>query len=243
MGHRLSTGSRMRQCAVLLLLWAVPATAQTFVGKVVRLEPGPAVRLSQAGIDPINPSTAYLAWDFSPTETADDATLPCCTRIPLTPTPAIAAAMTYRLRSVAAPNVFNGTRILSGVTCDLTGCRTPPLMTFMPEAAQGGSWSIVLTRELLPRFHESTSSEPLAFTTFNGGGPPPPPPLATCPFTPLNQTVQQQLPLGTVLHAVGTLTPGQAGRWLQLALWHWKLTILPLLNNRFDITAVCLEPA
>jgi hypothetical protein len=233
--------------ATVLLVMGSPAPAQTIRDKVASLTSGPRVMLSQAGIDPVNPNTAYLEWDFDSTEMVSDATQPCipsCQPILVTPTPAVAAAMTYRLRSTAAPNVaFTGIRIIQGVTCDFTSCRTPPLSTYIPELRQGGSWAITLSRALPPRVLESASTDPVTFTTLNGGGPPPPPPLATCDFVALNTTLLQHFQVGHVLHAVGTLTPGQAGRWLQLSQWHWKLTILPLVNNRFDITAVCMEPA
>lgn len=171
----------MRWLTLALLLLAGPASAQCLAprcsgnvsGTVLMLGTGPRVRLAGAqgtgGV--IDSRTAYLAWDFDPTETAQDATSATPKLLVVTPTPADAAAMTYVLS-----NNYAGRVIVTGVTCTAVQCQTPPLAIAYPAVLKGGPFMLRVSREKLPQFHESVASEPgVMFTTVVDGGPPPPP--------------------------------------------------------------------
>ena len=181
----LVAGSASAQCLP-------PACVNNIAGKVLMLAGGSAgVRLVSVQVDPaapIDPTTAYLAWDFDPTETAQDANanggLPCPTPFEniltcslLTPTPLDAALMTYRVSTLDSSTVISPTVIMvANVNCSPAMCWTPPLIRILPNLGNGGSFVLRLSRETLPRFHESAWSEPVSFRTLGAEDPPPPPP-------------------------------------------------------------------
>lgn len=229
----------------LALLVAVPASGQNIRGTVAPLTGGPPAALAAAcGPGPVDADVCYLTWDVSLTERATDATQPCipqCVLIAVTPTPAAAAAMTYRVRNVGGPNTFLGPRVLSGVTCDTQTCRSLPLGTFLPELRQGGSWSIGLTRERLPQFQESTESAAVMFTTLNAGGPPPPPPppSCTCPYvTPIGQLTP--LSCGQVRSGKNAF-PSISRNDQLLSMW-MELKLRKVSPTQVQMDATCVGP-
>jgi len=172
-----------------------PACVNNIAGKVFALADGPPVVLAQASPGPFtDPRTAYLMWDFDPTELVLDATAPPGSPpILAAPTPAAAAALTYR----ALGNFANQPIVIPGVTCAGTSCRTPPLATFLPELLKGGTFPIYVTRAGPPRFLESVASNPVTATTLADGAPVP----IACvvsewaewsPWAPISSTLESQ---------------------------------------------------
>jgi len=154
-----------------------PECINNIRGKVVFIPSfSSSLRLAgQALEEPIDISRAYLEWDFNSTDMADDMTLPCCVSIPVTPTPLDASMMTYRVSGVDATTIISPTILMiNNVTCSLMACWTPPLIRILPNLGRGGTFTIRISREWLPRFHESIWSDPVSFTVGQIIDPPPP---------------------------------------------------------------------
>jgi len=153
----------------LLILIGSPSYAQQIKDKIVPL--GSDIQsLAVVG----SADNAYLTFDFDPTELSDDQTLPCCTKILVTPLPGDAELFTYRL-SIVSPLISRFIRIITGVTCTEGGCRTLPILSMLPEAIDGKTYVLQLSREKQPKFHESAYSNSVSFTTT--AIPPPPVPV------------------------------------------------------------------
>lgn len=159
-----------------------PECINNIRGKVSSLIPGSSgLRLAQNAPGPIDPSKAYIVFDADTMEMADDATLPCCTKILVTPTAADASAFTYRISTMDSITIISPTVIMvANVTCSLKElnrieCFTPPLSQILPNLQNGKEYTIKLSRERLPQFHESVWSEPATFTTQGGVIEPPKP--------------------------------------------------------------------
>jgi hypothetical protein len=152
-----------------------PACVNNIVGKILMLESGPPglqLRAEVAVDGTIDPATASLHWNFDPDYLFEDATqAPGTPPIPFTPNAAAAAAMTYRISTELGASVISRTVILpANVTCSqaLLECWTGPLINSIPNLNTGGTFTLRLSWEHLPQFHESTWSDPVTFTVTGG---------------------------------------------------------------------------
>ncbi len=184
-----SLGNVLAVVGALMILSASPLSAQ-WVSPIAskNLGVGGAVspigtgslglQIVGAATSPVDPSMIQLGWDFSPVETWYDPNDPpgSLPRI-LTPTPADAAALTYRMSLGDAhgfPPIGGSDLVAMGVTCSDSGCHTPAnLLQYFPQLKQGGIWTIRLTRAKYPTGNESAYSETAPFETLGGQLPPP----------------------------------------------------------------------
>jgi len=161
-----------------------PACEGNIAGKIHMLQPGPFAVSLQGEVEPggtLDPTRASLHWTFDPTYLFADATQPPdAPPILMTPDAFAASSMTYRAQ---IQNAQTGTAsvIINNVTCDqaLLECWTGPLLSALPGLSNGGTFTVSLSWEKLPQFHQSTWSAPVLFTVL-GGQPPPPPPGVNC---------------------------------------------------------------
>lgn len=159
-----------------------PSCVNNIRGKVVSLPMSVAVLSlgGQTASEPIDINKAYLVWSLDTTNTADDLTLPCCTPVLVNPDLISAASSTYRISTMDSITVISPTVIMiNNVSCSFSplpntiDCKSAPLAQILPNLGIGGTFTLRISLERLPKIHESIYSDPVTFTVGQIITPPP----------------------------------------------------------------------